>query len=107
MTASESSWIAPTGRLELVAHVGHEVAADRLHPALAGAVLDQGQDQLGAERRDPGGDVARRQPVALHEQLGLADLPVAAYLPDQLGQLAHGDLVAAHDAPSRWRAPRP
>ena len=31
-------------------------------------------------------------------QLGLADLPVAAYLPDQVGQLAHGDLVPAHDA---------
>ena len=84
--------------LELVAHVGHEVASDRLHPALAGAVLDQREHQLGAQRRDPGGDVPGWQPRALHEQLGLADLPVAAYLTDQVGQLALGDLVTADDA---------
>ena len=47
-------------RLELVADVGDEVAADRLDPALAGAVLDQGQHQPAAERRDPGGHVPRR-----------------------------------------------
>ena len=94
-------------RLQLVAHVGHEVAPDRLDPALAGAVLDQGEHQLGAQRRHPGGDVARRQPRALHEQLGLADLPVAAYLPDQVGELAHGDLVAAHEPHRDGRAPRP
>ena len=84
-------------RLQLVADVGHEVAADRLDPALAGAVLDERQDELAAQRRDPGGHVARRHPVALHEELGLADLPVASYLPDQLAQLAHGDLVTPHE----------
>ena len=47
--------------LELVADVGHEVATDRLHPAFAGAVLDQGEDELAAQRRDPGGDVAGGQ----------------------------------------------
>ena len=83
--------------LQLVADVGHEVAADRLDAALAGAVLDQGEDQLAAQRGHPGGDVARWHSLALHEQLGLADLPVAAYLPDELGQLAHGDLVVAHE----------
>ena len=46
-------------RLQLVAHVGDEVAAYLLDPALAGAVLDQGQHQVRAERRDAGGDVAR------------------------------------------------
>ena len=40
-------------RLELVADVGDEVAAYGLDPALAGAVLDQGEHQAGAERRDP------------------------------------------------------
>ena len=44
--------------LELVADVGDEVAADRLDPALAGAVLDQRQHQPRAQRRDPRGDVA-------------------------------------------------
>ena len=48
-------------RLQLVAHVGHEVAPDRLHPAFAGPVLDQGEHQLGAQRRHPGGDVPRGQ----------------------------------------------
>ena len=43
--------------LQLVADVGDEVAADRLDPALAGAVLDQRQHQPRAQRRDPGGDV--------------------------------------------------
>ena len=85
-------------RLQLVAHVGHEVAADRLDPALAGAVLDQGQHQLRAQRRHPRGHVPRRHARALHEQLGLADLAVAAYLPHQVGQLALGDLLAADDA---------
>ena len=74
--------------LQLVADVGDEVAADRLDPALAGAVLDQRQHQPAAQRRHPGGDVQRRDgPAARHHQLGLADLPVAAYLPDQVGEL--------------------
>ena len=59
-TASASSLIAPTGRLQLVADVGDEVAAYGLDPALAGAVLDQGQHQVRAQRRDPGGDVPGR-----------------------------------------------
>ena len=74
-------------RLELVAHVGDEVAADLLDPALPGAVLDQGQHQPGAERRDPGGDVARRLAGPAHHQLDLADLSVAAYLRDDVAQL--------------------
>ncbi len=88
----------PDGGLELVAHVGHEVAPDRLHAALPGAVLDQGQHELGAQRGHPGGHVTWRHPRALHQQLGLADLPVPAYLPDQVGQLSLHDLLPAHDA---------
>ena len=83
--------------LELVADVGDEVAADRLDPALAGAVLDEGQHQPGAQRRDPGGDVPRRQvPGRVITQLGLADLAVAAYLADQLGELLGRPARAAH-----------
>ena len=37
------------GGLELVADVGHEVAPHRLDPPLAGAVLDEGQHQPGAQ----------------------------------------------------------
>ena len=85
--------------LQLVADVGDEVAADRLDPALAGAVLDQRQHQPGAERRHPGGDVPRRAaPARRHQQLGLADLPVAAYLLDQLGELVGDQRVAADQA---------
>ena len=41
-------------RLELVGDVGHEVAAHRLDPALAGAVLDQRQHQRRATAARPG-----------------------------------------------------
>ena len=83
-------------RLELVADVGHEVAAHRLDPPLAGAVLDQGQDQAGAQgghagSHRAGGATARRGEL----QLGLADLAVAADL--RSGRAARDeDLVAAH-----------
>ena len=50
--------------LQLVAHVGHEVAAYRLDAALAGAVLDQRQHQPRAQRGHPGGDVAGRAAAA-------------------------------------------
>ena len=83
-------------RLELVADVGDEVAAYGLDPALAGAVLDQGQHQPRAERRDPGGDVPGGRGRAVHQQLGLADLAVAAYLVDQPVELVGDQLGAAH-----------
>ena len=102
-TASASRLSAPTGVLSSWLHVGDEVAADRLDAALAGAVLDQRQHQPAAERCDPRGHVQRRDgPAARHHQLGLADLPVPAYLPDQLGELVDGHLVAA-DQPERVR----
>ena len=49
-------------RLELVADVGDEVAADGVDPALAGAVLDQDEHQPAAQRRDPGRDVPEPGP---------------------------------------------
>ena len=48
--------------LELVADVGDEVAAHRLDPLLARAVLDQGEHQPGAQGRDAGGEGAHRPP---------------------------------------------
>ena len=53
-TASASRLSAPTGVFSSWLHVGDEVAADRLDPALAGAVLDQRQHQPAAQRRAPG-----------------------------------------------------
>ena len=97
ITASDEQLDGADRGLQLVAHVGHEVAPDRLDAALAGAVLDEGEHQLRAERGHARRHVTRGQPLALHVQLGLADLAVASYLPDEIAQLAHGDLVAAHD----------
>ena len=85
-------------RLELVGDVGDEVAAHRLHPPLAGAVLDQGQHQRRGQRRHPHGDVAGRHALTGHQQLGLADLAVAAYLRHQLGELVRHQAGAGHQA---------
>ena len=93
------------GRLELVGHVGDEVATDRLDAALAGAVLHEGEHQPARQRRDAGVHVHRRPALpAVHDQLRLADLPVAAYLPDEVGQRGDGEGVAAdqpHDVGGR------
>ena len=61
-TASASRLERADRGLQLVADVGDEVAADRLDPALAGAVLDQRQHQPAAQRGDPGGDVRAARP---------------------------------------------
>ena len=101
-TASASSRIAPTGVFSSWLTLADEVAAYGLDPALAGAVLDQRQHQPGAERRDPGGHVPRRHAGAGHHQLGLADLPVAAYLLDQRRPARRRPAPAA-DQPHRVR----
>ena len=44
------------GGLQLVRHVGDEVAPDLLEPAGLAAVVDEEQHVLGAQRRDPGAD---------------------------------------------------
>ena len=60
LIASASRAMRADGRLELVADVGHEVAADLLDPAGLGAVLDQQQARgARAQRRRPG----RRRPA--------------------------------------------
>ena len=87
-------------RLELVADVGDEVAADRLDPALAGAVLDQREHEARAQRRHAGGHRACGQPGAAGEhELGLAGSGrrgAPAATSSQLG-----------DRPSRCRGPGP
>ena len=83
--------------LELVAHVGHEVAAHGLDALLAGAVLDQREHQPRTEGRDARGEGARRATGRCrHLELALADLPVAAHLRDDLEQLGDDQGVAAH-----------
>ena len=83
--------------LELVADVGHEVAAYGLHAALAGAVLDERQHQPGSERRHPRGQRAGEPAVERGQvDVALADLPVASHLRDEVEQLGQQDGVAAH-----------
>ena len=87
--------------LELVADVGDEVAADLLDPAGLGAVLDEEQHVLRAERRDPGAARrarCRRLGPCGQLELGLADHAVAAHLPGQVEQLGLDEL-AARDQP--------
>ena len=86
-------------RLELVGDVRHEVTADGLDAALPGAVLDECEHEPAAQRRDTCGDVLWCDaPATRDDQLGLADLPVATHLPDEVGQLLHGHLPPAHHA---------
>ena len=101
-TASASRVERADRRLELVADVGDEVAADGVDPARLGAVLDQHQHEPAAQRRHPGGDLQRRDrgPRGSTE-LGLADLAVPAHLADQLEQLGDGRPVAA-DQPEAY-----
>jgi hypothetical protein len=86
-------------RLELVADVGDEVAADLVQPPLAGAVLDQHQQQPVVERGHPGGQVLDQgRPATAHHQLLVADDTVAADLRHQLTQPRLDQLVAAYQA---------
>jgi hypothetical protein len=89
----------PDGGLQLVGDVGDEVAADRLDPPLAGAVLDQGQHQTAGQGSDARGHVHGR-PVLdpVQHQLGVADLPVPSYLPDHVDQVRDGQRVTADQA---------
>src|SRR5690606_27316949 len=73
---------------------------DRVDPALLGAVLDEHQHQLAADRRDPGvhGEHVEAEPVPLDLEVDLTDLAVPAYLPDQIHQLVPGQPVATDQA---------
>ena len=90
------------GGLQLVADVGDEVASYGFDPALPGAVLDQSEDQAGTQRRHPGADVPRGPRLTVDDELGLADLAVAAYLLDQRAELL-GDQAGAADEAHRER----
>ena len=60
----------PDGGLQLVGDVRDEVSAYRLDPALAGAVLDQRQDEARAQRRD-----ARRDHPGRTARAGASSAP--------------------------------
>ena len=94
------------GRLELVAHVGHEVAADLLEPASLGDVLNEGDDP---ERPPPVIDLARphlqRAPgrsVEVERALGRALVPGVL---EQLGHRLRGQGVAVAADHERVGAP--
>jgi hypothetical protein len=80
--------------LELVAHVGDEVAPDRVEAAFLGAVLDEDENQLGSDRRHPGGDGddILPEPPTRDFQVALADLAIAAHLADESQQLVDDDV---------------
>jgi hypothetical protein len=92
--------------LQLVRHIGDEVAADRLDPAGLGQVLDQHQDQPGAERGDPDRDgesvAALLAATPGDVQVRLPYLAVAAGQPGHDQHLVHRDR-AAPDQPQGIR----
>jgi len=84
--------------LQLVADVGEEVAADLLDAGGLGAVLDEEEHVVGAERRDAGGhDEAAVADALLQGQLGLADDAVAAHSASEVQQLGVDQLLTAHE----------
>ncbi len=89
-------------RLQLVAHVGDEVAADLLDPAGLGAVVDEDEHVLGAERRDPGVDdePGPAERAARELELPLPDQAEPAGLRGHLAQLGVDQVVPA-DQPER------
>ena len=101
-TASASSLIAPTGVLSswlTLATKSRRTASTRRSRVRSST---RASTRCEPERRDPGGDVPGRGGRAVHEQLGLADLAVAAYLVDQLVELV-GDQLGAADQPEGVR----
>ena len=97
ITASESSWMAPTGVFSswlTLATKSRRIDSTRRSRVRSSTRASTSCELSGATRAVT---CARRQALALHVQLGLADLAVASYLPDQVAELTHGDLVAADD----------
>ena len=97
-TASASSLIAPTGVLSswlTLATKSRRTASTRRSRVRSSTRASTSREPSG---RHPGGDVAGRRGRAAHEQLGLADLPVAAYLVDQPVELLGDQLGAADQA---------
>ena len=97
-TASASSLIAPTGVFsswETLATKSRRTVSTRRSRVRSSTSASTSVDDSGAHAD---GDVARRRALAGHQQLGLADLAVAAYLRDQLGELARHQAGARHQA---------
>ena len=84
-----SSASAADRRLELVADVGDEVAADRLDPAGLGEVLHEQEHQARPQRRDshPYRHPLGEQGSSRQLHVGLADLAVAAHLAGEFEQV--------------------
>ena len=100
-TASASSDSAADRRLQLVADVGDEVAADLLDPAGLGAVLDEQQHVRAAERRDPRADHDRRPPA----ERAAGQLELAPRGSRRRGRTCAGQVDAARRGPARRRGP--
>ncbi len=97
--ASASSAMPPDRGLELVAHVGDEVAADLLHPGCPGAVLHEQQHEVGTERRDAGrDDEAARTDALAQVELRLADHAVTPHRSSEVDQLRVHELVVSDEA---------
>ena len=66
--------------LQLVADVGHEVAAHDVDPALLGEVVDEDEDRAGAQRRDAHAQLEQlpAERRAAHPHVLLAGVAVAA-----------------------------
>ena len=92
----------PDRGLQLVADVGDEVTPDRLDATFTSAILDQDEHELAAQWRHPRSDVPEHgRGRAAGSSLVLADLPVAAYLANELEQLGHLDARPRGPGPSR------
>ena len=85
--------------LELVADIGHEVAADLLDLTRAGLVVRQHQNQVLPEWGDLHGEVADGSAIAPGQlEIGGGETPLPAYGPDQLQQPGRHDPAAAYQA---------
>ncbi len=72
-----------------MAHVGDEVAPDRLYATGLGEVLDQEQHQPGAQRGDPGGDGEGVPAAGAAPGEVQLDLPYLAVPPGVAGHVEH------------------
>jgi hypothetical protein len=90
----------PDRGLELVGHVGDEVAAYGVHALRLGQVLEQDEHGGGRERGDPGAQVedAGAQRGSAYVDLLLADDAVAAHGGHERAHLGGGDPAPRDDA---------
>ena len=103
-TASASRFSAPTGVFsswETLATKSRRIASTRRSRVRSSTSASTSRLLSGATRAVTCSGATG--PPARHHQLGLADLPVAAYLPDQVGELLDRDLGCR--GPGRRRTP--